>query len=83
VSQDVLGAFQIQDRVKIEIFSDLTSPLIVEGARVANLKLQGDHSGLGLEFTELSPKAKNLLALTDEDMKSSTRHSTASPVLTT
>ena len=62
MSHDALSAFQIDDRVRVEILSDSKSPLVVENARVANLKLQGEHSGVGLEFSELSLKAKNLLA---------------------
>jgi len=61
-SHDLLGHFQVDDRIRLEILPQSQSPLQVEQARVANMKLHGENSGLGIDFGELSSKAKNLLA---------------------
>ena len=61
-SQEWVQSVQVEDRIALTILPETSSPIEITEARVANLRLQGEQSGLGLEFVQLNQKAKNLLA---------------------
>lgn len=62
VSQRLAEGFKVGDALALTILPETSSPIEVTEARVANIRLQGEHSGMGLEFLQLHQKAKNLLA---------------------
>lgn len=61
-SQKCIDSIKVDDRIALTLLPETSSPIEITEARVANIRLYGEQSGLGLEFVQFNEKAKNLLA---------------------
>ena len=62
MSQGAVERLNTGDTLSLQILTESGSVIQVPMARVANTHPMGENSGVGVEFTEVDPKGKNLLA---------------------